>query len=334
MGALDAPIFFHFRTEKIMIRRLAVAALILSTSTAWADAAKDAKTVVASQGGVEVTLGDIDAFVQRIPENDRAGYANSPKRLETMIRNMLVQKQLAAEAVKNGLDKKPEIQQQVAMATMETLSRVRLTEFRENLKEPDFATQAEERYLANKDVYTVHGEITVEHVLISAEKHDQKKAYELAAEVERQAKAKPDDFAKLVEKYSEDESKAQNQGRIVDAGSQNYAEAFAEAARKLKTPGEISPIVTTPFGLHVLKLVERKPDILPPYEKLSSKIIKELRAQWLEGQIRGHTDDIRNRPMDANADAVMSLRTRYLKPGQVITPPTREQEAANDAVSQ
>lgn len=313
-----------------MIRRLAFAALILSGSTVWADTPKDANTVVASQGGVEVTLADIDAFISRIPEKDRAGYANSPKRLETMIRNMLVQKQLAAEAIKNGLDKNPEVQQQVAMVTMETLSRARLAEFREALKTPDFALQAEERYQTNKDIYTVKGEITVEHVLISAREHDQKAAYDLAVEVERQARANPDDFVKLVEKYSEDESKKDNHGRIPDAGSEKYTPAFAEAARKLKTPGEISPIVTTPFGVHVLKLVERKPDVLPPFKKVGPTIVNELRTLWYEQQIRGHTDDIRNRSMDANPDVVASLRTRYLKPGQTVSPPTPEQEAAMD----
>ncbi len=78
-----------------MLRRLACVALILSTSTVWKPTSRRMrKTVVASQGGVDVTLADVDAFMARIPERDRAGFLNSPKRIESMLGNLLVQKQL------------------------------------------------------------------------------------------------------------------------------------------------------------------------------------------------------------------------------------------------
>src|SRR5664279_2248325 len=41
--------------------------------------------VVASQGGVQVSLQDVDAFAQKIPEKDRAGFFDSPIRIQSMI---------------------------------------------------------------------------------------------------------------------------------------------------------------------------------------------------------------------------------------------------------
>ncbi|HJU40571.1 MAG TPA: peptidylprolyl isomerase [Tahibacter sp.] len=312
-----------------MLRRLACAALILSTSTAvLADVAKDGKTVVASQGGVDVTLADIDAFMQRIPERDRAGFMNSPKRIESTIGSMLVQKQLAAEAKKLGLDKDPAVAKQVELSTVDTLARVRMVNFRADLKEPDFAQQAEEQYLAHKADYAIKGTIDVDHVLISTEKRSKEDAHKIAEDVLRQAKANPADFGKLVEKYSDDESKAQNAGRIPDAGSDQYAAPFAAAARGLKKPGDLSEIVLTSFGYHVLKLVNHQPDQSQPFDKVEGKIVDDLRAKWLEGQIRGHTDELRNRKLDADPDVVMSLRTRYQKPGDAPAP---QVDATGDA---
>ena len=65
--------------------------------------ADDAKTslppnVVARQGGVDVTLQDVDAAAAKIPEGDRAGYFDSPKRIESIVGSLLYQKQLAVKA--------------------------------------------------------------------------------------------------------------------------------------------------------------------------------------------------------------------------------------------
>ena len=62
--------------------------------------ATDSSTVVARQGNATVTLGDIDAFAQRMAPKERPVFFNSPKRLESLITSLLVQKQLAEEAIK------------------------------------------------------------------------------------------------------------------------------------------------------------------------------------------------------------------------------------------
>lgn len=303
-----------------MIRRIAFLTLAVYASSAAADVAADAKTVVASQGGVEVTLGDIDAFVQRVSQSDRAGYMNSPKRIESTILNLLVQKQLAAEARKLKLDQDPLVAKQVELATDDVLARVRNVKLRADLKIPDFSAQAEEQYAANKADYVTKGVVNVEHVLISTSKHDKESALKIAEQVAREAKANPAEFPKLVEKYSDDDSKAKNHGRIDDAGSENFVPAFAEAARKLTKPNEISPVVLSPFGYHVLRLLEHKPDVQQSYDQVSKSIIAKLEKDWVEAKMRGHTDEIRNRAMDANPDVVASLRTRYLPPGTTLPP--------------
>ncbi|NCT66772.1 MAG: hypothetical protein GXC76_03905 [Rhodanobacteraceae bacterium] len=269
-------------------------------------------TIVARQGEAVVTLEDVDAFAAGIPEAQRGGFFNSPTRIENAILGMLMQKQLAAEARKLGLDKDPVVQTQVRRAEDEALSKARMQRFREDLKLPDFNGLAQEEYIAHKRDYVARGKLVVKHVLIGTKDRSEAEAMKIAETVEKEARSRPDQFEALVEKYSDDPSKSANHGEMEDAGdASKYVPEFAAASAKLSKPGEISPIVKTEYGFHVIKLVERTPDKPRTFAEVKPEIVARLRNEYIEKQARTHTDTLRNLPLDANADLVASLRTRY-----------------------
>ncbi|MFO1506830.1 MAG: peptidylprolyl isomerase [Lysobacterales bacterium] len=300
------------RTTGILILLFA----LLPLSTFAADPAPPATktgpdTVVVTQGTAKVTLADIDAFMQRMPPEDRAGFIDSPKRIQSMLLNLLLDQQLANEARKAGLEKDPMVQREIQLATNRALADARRNQFRANLKLPDFDELAQEEYLAHKDQYVVPGSIDVEHILISTSSHSDKDAKTLADDVRRQAIAKPGDFQALVAKYSDDPSKATNHGLIKDAGSSQYDPAFAAAAKALTKTGQISPVVKSMFGYHVLKLVSRTDAKQKPFAEVKGAIAAKLKADWIKKQVQDHIDQLRNNALDADPDVVASLRTRY-----------------------
>ena len=276
-----------------------------------------ADTVVARQGTAVVTLADIDAFAQRMDEKQRPGFFDSPKRLEALITNLLTQRQLAAEADKAGLDKDPSVQAQVRLATEDVLGKARMEHMRAELKLPDFSKLAREEYLGHKEKYVTPGQLDVKHILIATDKHSDDEARALAEQVRAEAVAHPGHFDALVEKYSEDPSKAQNNGLMTEAGSKRYVASFSSAALALKVPGEISPVVKTKFGYHVIELVKRTSDEPLKFEAVRDQIVEQLRSSYIDKAVKEHVDELRNQHMDANADAVASLRDRY---GSVPTP--------------
>lgn len=268
--------------------------------------------VVAKQGDAIVTLDDIDAFADRMPAAQRPAFFNSPVRIQGVITNLLLQKQLAKQARTSGLDKDPIVARDTEMAKEETLSKARVERFKTELKLPDFGELAQEDYIANKSKYVDHGKLVVKHVLISTKDRSEDQAKAIAETVVSDAKAHPDQFDALVEKYSDDPSKKVNKGVIEDAGdASRYVPEFAAASSALKKPGDVSPPVKTSYGFHVIKLMERTSDKPATFAEVKDQIVSRLRSEYIEKQVRTFTDTLRNLPIDANASLVASLRTRF-----------------------
>ncbi len=269
-------------------------------------------TVVATQGDAIVTLVDIDAFADRMPETQRAAFFNSPSRIEGVVTNLLLQKQLASQARASGLDKDPVVQRDVEMAREDALGKARVERFKAELKLPDFSELAQEDYIANKSKYVNPGMLVVKHVLIATKNRSEDQAKAIAETVVAEAKAHPDQFDALIDKYSDDPSKKVNKGVMENAGdASKYVPEFATASSALKKPGDVSAPVKTAYGFHVIKLIERTSDKPSSFADVKDQIVARLRSEYVEKQVRAFTDTLRNLPVDANPGLVASLRTRY-----------------------
>jgi peptidyl-prolyl cis-trans isomerase C len=276
-----------------------------------APGAPSSDTVIATQASTKLTFADVDAFAARIEERQRPTFFNSPKRIETLVSNLLVTRQLANEAEKAGLEKDPAVQAQIRIVTEEILSKARVDQLRSQLKLPDFDKLAKEEYIGHKEKYVIPARLDVEHVLVSSDKRTDEEAKAIADNVHQQAVAHPDQFEALIEKYSEDPSKAANHGLMSDASSKRYVPQFSAAAGALKIPGEISPVIKTKFGYHVLKLIKRTSDTPQPFDAVKAQIVDQLRTDYVNKQLSQHTDELRNARIDANPELIASLRDRY-----------------------
>lgn len=107
------------------------------------------------------------------------------------------------------------------------------------------------------------------------------------AETKAQARSKMDgilkqlrggaDFAELARKHSDDGS-AENGGDLNYFGPGQMVPAFEKAAMALKS-GQISGIVETQFGYHIIKVTDRRPGRTVPYEEVRPKIAEYLQQQ-------------------------------------------------------
>lgn len=96
---------------------------------------------------------------------------------------------------------------------------------------------------------------------------------------------KGEDFAKLAKENSEDKGSAGRGGQLDDFARDQMVTPFEQAAFALK-PGEVSDVVETPFGFHIIKLVARVPperlQFEPTKPRIKEYILKTRRQQHLD----------------------------------------------------
>jgi peptidyl-prolyl cis-trans isomerase C len=284
-------------------------------STASAQTAAD--DVVITRGGVSVTLQDVDTYVSRVPKEQRERFIDSPARIRDMLNNILLTKQLAAQARAQHLDQRPDVASQLRAEQDNVLARVRMTEYMNALQVPDLSELAREQYATHKELYRIPAKVDVSHFLISTEKRSDDEAKALAEKARAEALADPKGFDALVEKYSDDNSKATNHGLIKDAAGEGYVQEFRDAAAALTKVGEISPLVHTKYGYHVLRLVAREPERQQSFEEVREKLTESMRDQYVTNQRRDFVNQLNNEKVDINPATMDTLRDRYDKDGNV-----------------
>lgn len=299
---------------EMRIRSFLLLAIICSCSWSAATIANpvsllDPAAVVASQGGVAVTLADIDGFANTIPARDRAQVFNSAKRIERALIGLLLQKKLAAEARTHGLDAAIDGAAPGSYEAERRLAAAEQHHFIANLDVPDMEQLARETYMADPGVYVLPSPLVVEQILVSSAERGEAEARARAREAEAEARKNPDDFQQLVATWSDAPADAGQDGRVDVAVSGDPA--LMKAAVTLANPGDISPVVKLGDGFAVLKLVEKGPQAVLPFEAVRPQLVASLKRKWIKDRSQQRIDEIRNQPIDANPDLVASLRTRY-----------------------
>ncbi|MBM3823985.1 MAG: hypothetical protein FJ404_14060 [Verrucomicrobia bacterium] len=150
--------------------------------------------------------------------------------------------------------------------------------------------KAREFYTENASKFSKPEQLRASHILITtqdlksgeplaeAQKKEKKKLME---KVLARAK-KGEDFGKLAKEFSEDPGSKDSGGEYTFPRGQMVPE-FEAAAFALK-PNEVSDIVTTQYGYHIIKLSERIPAEKVEYEKVAEDLKKTLRRQAFQAQ--------------------------------------------------
>jgi peptidyl-prolyl cis-trans isomerase D len=135
--------------------------------------------------------------------------------------------------------------------------------------------EIEARYKDNLSTYSTPDQIRASHILFKTEGKDEAAVKKVAESVLAKVKA-GGDFAALARQYSDDELSKKNGGDLDYFGRGTMVKEFDEAAWALQ-PGQISDLVKSQFGFHIIKVVDKK--------AATTKTLAEVRPQ-LEDQIK------------------------------------------------
>ena len=136
-------------------------------------------------------------------------------------------------------------------------------------------------YDAHPERFRQAEERRASHILIQADKGAGdaviKSAREKADAILKQIKANPADFAKLAKENSQDPGSAEKGGDLGFFPRGAMVKAFEDTAFGLSREGEISDVIQSDFGFHIIKLTGVKAEMLRPFGEVRSEIAADLK---------------------------------------------------------
>ena len=146
-------------------------------------------------------------------------------------------------------------------------------------------------YNSNVQQFQTPEQVRASHILLKTEGKDEAAVRKQAEDVLKQAKAPGADFAALAKKYSEDDGSKANGGDLDYFSKGRMVPEFEQAAFTLQ-PGQISDLVKSQFGFHIIKVVDKKPAATRTLDEVRPQIQQTLQAQRVEQQITERTRDL------------------------------------------
>lgn len=135
-------------------------------------------------------------------------------------------------------------------------------------------------YETNQENYRVPERVRVRHILLKTTDKPQDEIPKIQAKAEdllQQLRAGVN-FADLARKYSEDTTTAVKGGDLDWIVRGQTVKAFEDTAFSLQ-PNQLSNVVKTEYGLHILQVLEKQPARLKPFEEVKDELAKEIKRQ-------------------------------------------------------
>lgn len=152
-------------------------------------------------------------------------------------------------------------------------------EAKDKLKDESFRTRAEAHFADFRMEWSKPELVTAQHILIRTPAGDaeaEKKSLEKINDLKK--RAEKEDFGKLASQFSEDPGSKSKGGRLEAFGRGAMVPEFEDVAFTLK-PGVVSEPVKSPFGYHLIKVLEKTPGVDPSFADVDVKVAQKLMAR-------------------------------------------------------
>lgn len=233
---------------------------------------KDTSSVIAIVGEREITKQEILSSLEGLQPNTKSVYLSNPQRLKDYVDNYVSQELIYSEAIKRGLDKNPDILKDIENYKKKLLVK---TITKEAIPSKFTDEEIQKFYQENPDNYK---QIKVSLIYIRENPAGGvTKEAALAKATEAREKAlSGEDFAKLVEEYSDDPRTKTTRGDMGYLARGTLPQDIEEKLFSLKE-GEVSEPFEMGKGVAIVKVTESPS--LAPFENVKTRVQYDLRKQ-------------------------------------------------------
>ena len=169
-------------------------------------------------------------------------------------------------------------------------------------------------YAENASRYTAAEERRASHILIKADKDmpaaDRQKARAKAAALLEQLRKSPQQFAELAKKNSDDPGSAERGGDLDYFGRGAMVKPFEDAVFAMK-PGEISNIVESDFGFHIIQLNGQRGGEKKSFDAVRAEIEGEVKKQLAQRRYAEAAEQFTNTVYEQSRRATRRWRGRW-----------------------
>jgi peptidyl-prolyl cis-trans isomerase D len=154
-------------------------------------------------------------------------------------------------------------------------------------------------YNENLQQFQSPEQVRASHILLKTEGKDDAAVRKQAEDLLTQVKAGAD-FAELAKKHSEDEGSKENGGDLDYFGRGRMVPEFEQSAFTLQ-PGQISDLVKTQYGYHIIKVVDKKAGTTRSLDEVRTQITEQLQYQKAQETVQAEAkqlDEQINKPED------------------------------------
>ncbi len=225
----------------------------------------DKKDVIASVGDEVITKQEFEDEIQSLPQ---AYQAIAKQNRKEFLNSLVNKKLLIAEAKKENLENSPEVKKYMEKAKDELMVQQLLKDkVLDKVKITDEAVKA--YYDSNADQFKDPEKFKASHILLKSEAE----ANAVLAELKAGA-----DFGKVAKEKSEDPGSRDKEGDIGYFSKGDLVPEFEDAVSKMKV-GDVSAVVKTALGYHIIKLTDKKESAKKDFKDVEQDIKNRLTVE-------------------------------------------------------
>ncbi|HTD06799.1 foldase protein PrsA [Undibacterium sp.] len=235
-----------------------------TTATAGADKGPIAATV----NGTPISQKRVDQIMQQ--QALQQGMPDNAETRKLVIDNLAMQLLVAQEATTKGLDKTPEVADQIEMTKQSVLANAFIQDYIKNSKPTDEAIKAEYDKVAAQS----GKQYEARHILVKTEDE--------AKDIIAKLKKDPKQFEALAKAKSMDPGSKDKGGELGWFDPRSMVPEFGAAVAKLEKGKFTEEPVKSQFGYHVIMLEDSRAEPVPTLEEVKPKVAQQLQQQSLK----------------------------------------------------
>lgn len=282
-----------------------------------------ADDVINDKQGRVVNKADLELLLKPAPAKTQLELLKNKANFQEKAQQIYLTKAIAAEVKKQGLPPEEQAELEKEIDLFYFKSKINQLTTRDL---PDFEPLAKLEYKANKEKYMEPEKVAVEHIMVDNRKHGEDGALKLANDIMVQLK-QGKDFSKLAEKYSEDPSFSTNHGKLGLFPRKGMIPEFDNVAFNLKV-GEVSNLIQTGYGYHILKKYEHQKGIVKDYAAVKDEIIAKVKKEYIKNRLdefyektkKDNAMKIDEKALDAYASEKVKQLEAQVKAEPAVTP--------------